>query len=135
MKNNKNQLTAKQLDGLKAEFQLGGGSVPIWVIKRNANTTRDLRTRNICVIQDALDGAKLTGKHSKQLVSINLLANRVEIAQNIIAELKTAETKHRERVADLMNTLELAISNLENETGFDLYNKETWHDTPNNSHI
>jgi hypothetical protein len=130
-KNNK-AITPKQLDGLKAEYKLGGDSVPPWVSKRNENTTRDLRTRNIYVIQDALDGALQTGKHSKQLGFIKLLANRVEIAQNIIAELKTGETKHRERVAHLMNNLELAISALENETGFDLYNKETWRDTPNN---
>lgn len=131
MKNNKNQLTAKQINGLKAEFQIGGDSVPIWVKKRNANTTRDLRTRNIDVIHASLEGAFQTGKHTKQLGSIKLLANRVELAQNAIAGLKKNETKHRERITDLMNALESAISDLENETGFDLYNKETWHDTPN----
>jgi hypothetical protein len=120
-------LTPKQIEQLKAGNKIGGGSIPPWVAAANKNTNLDLKRFTIYQVQDNLDAALETGKHREQLLELKALANRAEIAQNIIFNMpKRAPNKHRERVAELITDLELAISQLDNSTGFDLFDKGTW---------
>jgi hypothetical protein len=119
-------LTPKQLERLRAEYKLEGGQIPPWVKESNKNTTRDLKRFTVYQIQDALEQALLTGKHREQLEAIRDIANRAEIAQNITFNATKRDPKYRERVEALISDLELAVSELDNSTGFDLLAKETW---------
>ena len=119
-------LTPKQLERLRAEYKLEGGQIPPWVKESNKNTTRDLKRYSVYQIQDALDQALLTGKHREQLEAIRDLANRAEIAQNITFNATKRDPKYRERVEALISDLELAVSELDNSTGFDLLDKNSW---------
>lgn len=102
------------------------GKLPPWLNKQNENTRRDLRRFNVEQYQDAIDAALQTGKHSKELLALKKLADNLATAHNIIANTTMKKAKHRERVEHLYFELETAISALENSTGFDLLNKETW---------
>jgi hypothetical protein len=120
-------LTPKQIEKLKDGYKLEGGTIPPWVDAMNTNTSRDLKRFLVWAVVDLVPKALETGKHREQLTEISLLANRAEIAQNIIFNMpKRAPNKHRERVAELIADLELAISQLDNSTGFDLFDKDTW---------
>jgi hypothetical protein len=119
-------LTPRQLERLKAGYKIEGGEIPPWVKEGNKITTRELRRFTVYQIQDALDQALLTGKHREQLEAIRDLANRAEIAQNITFNATKRDPKYRERVEALISDLELAVSGLDNSTGFDLLDKETW---------
>ena len=119
-------LTPKQLDRLRAGYKIEGGEIPPWVKEGNKNTSRDLKRFTVYQIQDALEQALLTGKHREQLEAIRDLANRAEIAQNITFNATKRDPKYRERVEALISDLELAVSELDNSTGFDLLAKETW---------
>jgi hypothetical protein len=119
-------LTPKQLDRLKAGYKLEGGQIPPWYKATNKNTNTDLKRFNVYQIQEALEQALLTGKHREQLEAIRDLANRAEIAQNITFNATKRDPKYRERVEALISDLELAVSGLDNSTGFDLLDKETW---------
>lgn len=119
-------LTPKQLERLKAGYKIKGGEIPPWFKESNKNTTRDLKRFSVYQIQDALEQALLTGKHREQLEAIRDLANRAEIAQNITFNATKRDPKYRERVEALISDLELAVSALDNSTGFDLLAKETW---------
>jgi hypothetical protein len=119
-------LTPRQLQRLKAGYKIEGGEIPPWVKESNKNTNRDLRRFTVYQIQDALEPALLTGKHLEQLEAIRDLANRAEIAQNITFNATKRDPKYRERVEALISDLELAVSGLDNSTGFDLLDKKTW---------
>jgi hypothetical protein len=119
-------LTPKQLERLRAGYKIEGGQIPPWIKEGNKNTTRDLKRFNVYQIQEALEQALLTGKHREQLEAIRDLANRAEIALNIVFNATKRDPKYRERVAALILDLELEISKLHNSTGFDLLKKETW---------
>jgi hypothetical protein len=120
-------LTPRQTEKLKAGYKLEGGSIAPWDKAMNKNTERDLKRFFVWKVIELVPGALETGKHREQLTEISLLANRAEIAQNIIFNMpKRAPNKHRERVAELIADLELAISQLDNSTGFDLFDKDTW---------
>ena len=119
-------LTTKQLERLRAGYKLEGGQIPPWVKEGNKNTTRDLKRFNVYQIQEALEQALLTGKHREQLEAIRDLANRAEIALNVVFNATKRDPKYRERVEALISDLELEISKLDNSTGFDLLTKETW---------
>jgi hypothetical protein len=119
-------LTPKQIEQLKAGYKIGGGAVPPWVKAANENTARDLKRFVVYQAQDALDAAIKTGKHKEQLQHIKALANLAETEQNKVFSATKREPKNRERVAQLIADLELAISQLDNSTGFDLFDKETW---------
>lgn len=119
-------LTPRQLERLKAGYKIEGGEIPPWVKEGNKITTRELRRFTVYQIQDALEQALLTGKHREQLEAIRDLANRAEIAQNITFNATKRDPKYRERVEALISDLELAVSGLDNSTGFDLLDKETW---------
>jgi hypothetical protein len=119
-------LTPKQLERLRAGYKLEGGQIPPWVKEGNKNTTRDLKRFNVYQIQEALEQALLTGKHREQLEAIRDLANRAEIALNVVFNATKRDPKYRERVEALISDLELEISKLDNSTGFDLLTKETW---------
>ena len=119
-------LTPRQLARLKEGYKIEGGEIPPWVKEGNKITTRELRRFTVYQIQDALDQALLTGKHREQLEAIRDLANRAEIAQNITFNATKRDPKYRERVEALISDLELAVSELDNSTGFDLLTKETW---------
>ena len=119
-------LTPSQLERLKAGYKIEGGEIPPWVKEGNKITTRELRRFTVYQIQDALEQALLTGKHREQLEAIRDLANRAEIAQNITFNASKRDPKYRERVEALISDLELAVSALDNSTGFDLLAKETW---------
>jgi hypothetical protein len=118
-------LTPRQLERLKAGYKIEGGEIPPWVKEGNKITTRELRRFTVYQIQDALEQALLTGKHREQLEAIRDLANRAEIAQNITFNATKRDPKYRERVEALISDLELAVSGLDNSTGFDLLDKET----------
>jgi hypothetical protein len=124
-------LTPKQLDRLKAGYKLEGGQIPPWYKATNKNTNTDLKRFNVYQIQEALEQALLTGKHREQLEAIRDLANRAEIALNVVFNATKRDTKYRERVEALIRELELAVSNLDNSTGFDLLSKETWKESGN----
>lgn len=119
-------LTPKQAEKLKAGYKIDGGAVPPWVKAANDNTARDLKRFVVYQAQDALDAALKTGKHSEQLKHIKALANLAETEQNKVFNATKRERKNRERVAQLIADLELAISQLDNSTGFDLFDRETW---------
>ena len=119
-------LTPKQLDRLKAGYKLEGGQIPPWIRESNKNTTRDLKRFNIYQIKEALEQALPTGKHREQLEAIRDLANRAEIALNVVFNATKRDPKYRERVEALITDLELAVSKLDNSTGFDLLDKKTW---------
>ena len=119
-------LTPRQLERLKAGYKIEGGEIPPWVKEGNKITTRELRRFTVYQIQDALEQALLTGKHREQLEAIRDLANRAEIAQNITFNASKRDPKYRERVEALISDLELAVSELDNSTGFDLLAEETW---------
>ena len=119
-------LTPRQLERLREGYKLEGGEIPPWYKATNKNTTRDLKRFNVYQIQGALEQALPTGKHREQLEAIRDLANRAEIALNVVFNATKREPKYRERVEALVVDLELAISNLDNSTGFDLLDKETW---------
>jgi len=119
-------LTPKQLERLRQGYKIEGGEIPPWVKEGNKNTNRDLRRFTVYQIQDALEQALLTGKHREQLEAIRDLANRAEIAQNITFNATKRDPKYRERVEALIMELELAVSELDNSTGFNLLAKETW---------
>ena len=119
-------LTPKQLERLRQGYKLEGGQIPPWYKATNKNTNTDLKRFNVYQIQGALEQALPTGKHREQLEAIRDLANRAEIALNVVFNAKKREPKYRERVEALVVDLELAISNLDNSTGFDLLDKETW---------
>ena len=119
-------LTPRQIDRLKQGYKIEGGEIPPWVKEGNKITTRELRRFTVYQIQDALEQALLTGKHREQLEAIRDLANRAEIAQNITFNATKRDPKYRERVEALISDLELAVSELDNSTGFDLLTKETW---------
>ncbi len=119
-------LTPSQLERLKAGYKIEGGEIPPWVKEGNKITTRELRRFTVYQIQDALEQALLTGKHREQLEAIRDLANRAEIAQNITFNATKRDPKYRERIEALISDLELALSGLDNSTGFDLLDKETW---------
>jgi hypothetical protein len=119
-------LTPKQLERLKAGYKLEGGPIPPWYKATNKNTNTDLKRFTVYQIQEALAQALLTAKHQEQLEEIRDLANRAEIALNIVFNSTKREPKYRERVETLVSELELAISKLENSTGFDLLDKKTW---------
>jgi len=119
-------LTPRQLERLKAGYKIEGGEIPPWVKEGNKITTRELRRFTVYQIQDALEQALLTGKHREQLEAIRDLANRAETAQNITFNATKRDPKYRERVEALISDLELAVSELDNSTGFDLLAKETW---------
>lgn len=124
-------LTPKQLDRLKAGYKLEGGEIPPWVKEGNKNTTRDLKRFSVYQIQEALEQALLTGKHREQLEAIRDLANRAEIALNVVLNATKRDPKYRERVEALIAELELSVSKLDNSTGFDLLSKETWKESGN----
>lgn len=119
-------LTPKQLDRLKAGYKLEGGEIPPWYKATNKNTNTDLKRFNVYQIQEALEQALLTGKHREQLEAIRDLANRAEIALNVVSNATKRDPKYRERVEALITELELAVSKLDNSTGFDLLDKKTW---------
>jgi len=119
-------LTPKQLERLRQGYKLEGGQIPPWYKATNKNTNTDLKRFNVYQIQGALEQALPTGKHREQLEAISDLANRAEIALNVVFNATKREPKYRERVEALVVDLELAISNLDNSTGFDLLDKETW---------
>jgi hypothetical protein len=119
-------LTPRQLDRLKAGYKLEGGEIPPWYKATNMNSTRDIKRYSVYQIQDALGQALPTGKHREQLEAIRDLANRSETALNVVFNATKRDPKYRERVEALLMDLELAISNLDNSTGFDLHDKETW---------
>jgi hypothetical protein len=75
---------------------------------------------------ELVPGALETGKHREQLLEIKKLAERIDVIQNHIAHATKREPKYRERAAELISELELAISQLDNLTGFDLFDQETW---------
>ncbi len=111
-----------ELEAKKAKY----GKLPPWLNKQNENTRRDLRRFNVEHYQDAIDAALQTGKYSKELLALKELADNLTLAHNYIANATMKKAKHRERVEHLYFELETAISALENSTGFDLLNKETW---------
>jgi hypothetical protein len=119
-------LTPRQLERLKAGYKIEGGEIPPWVKEGNKITTRELRRFTVYQIQDALEQALLTGKHREQLEAIRDLANRAEIAQNTTFNATKRDPKYRERVEAQISDLEIAVSGLDNSTGFDLLDKETW---------
>jgi hypothetical protein len=119
-------LTPRQLERLKAGYKIEGGEIPPWVKEGNKITNRELRRFTVYQIQDALEQALLTGKHREQLEAIRDLANRAEIAQNITFNATKRDPKYRERVEALISDLELSVSELDNSTGFDLLDKDTW---------
>jgi hypothetical protein len=119
-------LTPKQLDRLKAGYKIEGGQIPPWIKESNKNTTRDLKRFNVYQIKEALEQALPTGKHREQLEAIRDLANRAETALNVVFNATKRDPKYRERVEALITDLELAVSKLDNSTGFDLLDKKTW---------
>lgn len=102
------------------------GKLPPWLDKQNQNTRRDLRRFNVEQYLDAIYAALETGKHTKELQGIRAQAENLALEYKRIANATTKETKDRERVEHLYFELEIAISALDNSTGFDLLNKETW---------
>jgi hypothetical protein len=119
-------LTPRQLERLREGYKLEGGEIPPWYKATNKNTNTDLKRYSVYQIQDATGQALLSGKHREQLEAIRDLANRAEIALNVVFNATKREPKYRERVEALVVDLKLAISNLDNSTGFDLLDKETW---------
>jgi hypothetical protein len=119
-------LTPKQAAQLKAGFKVGGGEISVWDKKSNENTLKDLKRFVIYQIQEALDEALKTGKHTEQLLALRVMANTAQTAQEQVFKATKKEAKNRERVSALVDDLELAVSRFDNSTGFDLFNKETW---------
>jgi hypothetical protein len=119
-------LTPRQLARLKAGYNIEGGEIPPWYKATNKNTTRDVKRITVYQILDAIDQALQTGKHREQLDVIRSSAKRAETAFNAIAESTKRDPKYRERLAELVAELEIAITDLEHLTGFDLHDKETW---------
>jgi hypothetical protein len=119
-------LTPKQIEQLRAGYKIGGGAVPPWVKSANDNTTKDLKRFVIYQVQEALNEALETGKHTEQLLAIRVMANTAQTEQEQVFKATKKEPKNRERVAQLIADLELAISQLDNSTGFDLFDQETW---------
>jgi hypothetical protein len=119
-------LTPKQLDRLKAGYKLEGGQIPPWYKATNKNTNTDLKRFNVYQIQEAIEQALPTGKHREQLEAIRDIANRAEIALNVVFNATKRDPKYRDRVEALITELELAVSKLDDSTGFDLLSKETW---------
>lgn len=120
-------LTPKQIEKQKKGHSLTREKLAPWEVAMNRNTDMDLKRFTIYQVQDNLDAALQTGKYPDELLALKELANRAEIAQNIIFNMpKRAPNKHRERVAELINELELAVSQFDNSTGFDLFDQETW---------
>jgi hypothetical protein len=119
-------LTPRQAEKLKAGYKLEGGSIAPWDKAMNKNTERDLKRFFVWKVIELVPGALETGKHREQLLEIKKLAERIDVIQNHIAHATKREPKYRERAAELISELELAISQLDNLTGFDLFDQETW---------
>jgi hypothetical protein len=119
-------LSPKQMERLRDGDKIEGGKTPPWVNALNLNTARDLKRFFVWAVIDLVPGALETGKHREQLLDMKKLAERIDVIQNHIAHATKREPKYRERAAELIGELELAISQLDNSTGFDLFNKETW---------
>lgn len=102
------------------------GKLPPWLNAQNENTRRDLKRFNVEQIREAIYAALDTGKHPEELEKLRVLANALDMAYNRIAKTKTKAPKNRERVEATYRELEQGINDLENATGFDLLNKDTW---------
>jgi hypothetical protein len=119
-------LTPRQTEKLKEGYKLEGGKIAPWDRAMNKNTERDLKRFFVWKVLELMPAALETGKHREQLLEMEKLAKRIDVIQNHISTATKREPKFRERAAELIGELELAISQLDNSTGFDLFDQETW---------
>jgi hypothetical protein len=125
-------LTAKQAE--VALMLQAREVIPPWWQATNDNTRRDLRAYNGERMLDQIDKAlKVENCPAEALKEIRIQVKTFVLGMDRVRNANKRETKNRDKLETLFRTIEMMINNLNNATGFDLYDSSTWGD-PSEGH-
>ena len=125
-------LTAKQAE--VARMLQAREIIPPWWQATNDNTRRDLRAYNGERMLDQIDKAlEVENCPAEALKEIRIQVKTFVLGMDRVRNANKRESKNRDKLEKLFRTIEMMINNLNNATGFDLYDSATW-ENPNAGH-
>jgi len=125
-------LTAKQAE--VARMLQAKEVIPPWWQATNDNTRRDLRAYNGERMVDQIDKAlEVENCPAEALKEIRIQVKTFVLGMDRVRNANKRESKNRDKLEKLFRTIEMMINNLNNATGFDLYDSSTW-ENPNTGH-
>jgi hypothetical protein len=108
--------------------------IPPWWQATNDNTRRDLRAYNGERMVDQIDKAlEVENCPAEALKEIRIQVKTFVLGMDRVRNANKRESKNRDKLEKLFRTIEMMINNLNNATGFDLYDSSTW-ENPNTGH-
>jgi hypothetical protein len=101
-------------------------TIPIWQLKQNENTSRDLNRFSVEEFLRDLEGAQKYPKYPVALDEVKVWLGAFESGIWRIENSNKKDPKHRKELERLfIQSLEL-IEKIAQETGFDLRDRATW---------
>lgn len=104
-----------------------------WEVKAKDIVQKDLREVNAAVILEKVEAALSLRKCPvSELDEIRVLTLAFQEGLNRVNNASRREPKHRDKLEKMYFEIEMLINDLDNKTGFDLFDKDTWinFDTP-----
>lgn len=124
-------LSRKQVE--LAKKQVVKKELPPWDAKAKDILQKDLRVNNADIILERVEAALTLRKCPvSELDEIRVLTLAFQEGMNRVNNAGRREPKHREELEKLYFEIESLINRLDNKTGFDLFDEDTWinFDTP-----
>lgn len=124
-------LSRKQVE--LAKKQVVKKELPPWDAKAKDILQKDLRVNNADIILERVEAALTLRKCPvSELDEIRVLTLAFQEGMNRVNNASRREPKHREELEKLYFEIESLINRLDNKTGFDLFDEDTWinFDTP-----
>jgi hypothetical protein len=122
------KLAAKQVEGLRRvqEIRKERG-IPPWWKESNENTRRDLQSVSVEHYLQIVEAAlAVEGCPSKELEQIKVKCLTHRRGVDILRNATKQEPKNRKVLEGLFREIESLVNDLDNSTGFDLFDEATW---------
>lgn len=124
-------LSRKQVE--LAKKQVVKKELPPWDAKAKDIVQKDLRVNNADIILERVEAALTLRKCPvSELDEIRVLTLAFQEGMNRVNNAGRREPKHRDELEKMYFEIESLINRLDNKTGFDLFDEDTWinFDTP-----
>jgi hypothetical protein len=109
-------------------------TIPPWWKAQNENTHKDLNAVTAEQILDQIEKALgIENCPAAALQEIKTQVNTFILGMDRVRNATKREPKNRDKLEKVFRNIEMKINNLNNATGFDLYDSSTWGD-PSEGH-
>lgn len=122
------KLAAKQVEGARRVQAIRKErGIPPWWKESNENTRRDLQAVSVEHYLQRVEAAlAVDGCPAKELEQIKVKCLTHRRGVDILRNATKQEPKNRKALEGLFREIESLVNDLDNSTGFDLFDEETW---------